>query len=510
MKRKLISLVMAVVLSIGMFTTVSAEPVDNGDAVVVEETGAGSIESDDVTVLPVPKNLRWSNNFDPQWDVVPEAHGHYIIEIYKDGALYDTRYWSLGDIEKEFEEICYSPDINESGSYSFRVKSNNSWDTETTVPSEFSEMSEIKVYVRPDAVLGTTVGFWDTEKEGTFCYYGVENAGGYKLHFYRVMEDGTYREDGASWYVGNTNYDTTTNLHKEDLTYRITQEGKYAVAVQALSADVSTIANGVEGEKSAVFDTTATSDKVEETLKDVLENKTADEALTTVKAEYTVDELRTAMQTDEEVLGLMEDLETKYLQAHPDIQVEQSVDEEVEALGVDADKVSMIGAALNIGAGDVTLEMKVAAEKVDVDTNRYKNSVQLDLKLNTEVGYKSNLEVPITITMPIPTGIDVSKLTILHYCQDGTEEVVHPKNNGDGTITFTVTKFSTFVFAEDHGTGNNDGGPGGYEENPSDTTPVVSPKTDDSSMGLTVVLFAIAAVAAVAGMVASRKENMSR
>lgn len=436
MKKKLMSLIMTVVLCLGMLTTVSAAPSPEGT----------------VTQLPVPTNLGWSDNWNPQWDVVKEAYGHYKLEVYKDGEYFFSTSWSMGYWEdKTREEASFSPQIQESGSYTFRVAANNSYDPETLVASDFSDFSEAKVYTRPATALGTTIGYWDTENEGTFCYYGVENAGGYKLYFYEVDEEGNYWNRGASWSVGNTNYDTADNLHSVDMTDRIVEGGKYAVAIQALSADIATIANGVEGEKSAVFDTSVTAGKVEETLDNLDLTGDPNGSLETVKEEFSVDELRTAMQTDDEVLEKMKELDDAYAAVNG-ITVGNDVDPEVEALGVDASKIDMVGAALNTGAGNVTLEMKVTPEEemVDVDTNRYKNSVQLDLKLNTENGYKSTLEVPITITMPVPAGLDISKLTILHYCQDGTQEVVHPKNNGDGTITFTVTKFSTFVFAEEN------------------------------------------------------------
>ena len=444
MKKKLMSFVMAVVLCLGMVTTVSAA-----------ESPAPT------TTLPVPTNLTWSDNWDPQWDAVPEAHGHYNLEVYKDGVLFFSTSWSMGERGQTREEANFSPEISESGSYTFRVASNNWYDPENTVSSPFSEMSEAKVYTRPAVALGTTVGYWDTEEEGIFYFNGVEDAGGYRIIVYKEDAYGNEYQVWGSWGVSDTNYDTASNVHKNDFTDVIVEEGKYRVTVQALSADIATIANGVEGEKSAAFDTTVTSDKVEETLNDLDLTGDPNGSLETVKEEFEVDELRTAMQTDEEVLAKMEELDDAYAEANG-ITVGNNVDPEVEALGVDSSKIDMVGAALNTGAGDVTLEMNVTPEeeKIDVDTNRYKNSVQLDLKLNTENGYKSTLEVPITITMPVPTGVDISKLTILHYCQDGTQEVISPKNNGDGTITFTVTKFSTFVFAEDAGTssGTTSGG----------------------------------------------------
>lgn len=485
MKKKLLSLVMAVVLCLGMVTTVSAE----------ESPSTGT-----TTVLPVPTNLSWSDNWDPQWDVVPGAHGHYKLEVYKDGEYFFSTSWSLGYWEgKTREEASFSPEISESGSYTFRVASNNSYDPENLVASEFSPMSEAKVYTRPSAALGTTIGYWDAEKEGVFHYAGVEGAGGYKVRFYEVLEDGTYRSRGASWSVSGSNYDTASNIHTADFTDDIVSGGKYVVSVQALSADIATIANGVEGEKSAIFDTSVTASGVNQKLDELDLTGKPNESLETVKESFRVDELRTAMQTDAEVLAKMETLDDAYAAANG-ITVGSTVTDEVKAYGVDTSAIQMVGAALNTAAGNVSLDLSVPSEKVEVPSNRYKNSVQFDLKFNTQNGYKSELDIPITITMPIPAGLEVAHLTILHYHQDGTQETISPRYNGDGTITFTVTKFSTFVFAnektEEGGSGS--GGNGDYVEAPATTTTVVSPKTGENNMSMYVTCLAVLSLAVVA------------
>ena len=143
----------------------------------------------------------------------------------------------------------------------------------------------------------------------------------------------------------------------------------------------------------------------------------------------------------------MQELETSYATQNG-ITTSNQVSAEAAAY-VDTNKISMIGAALNAISGPVMLKVTVPESKVDVDTNRYANSVQLDLKLDADGQSKDTLDVPITITMPIPAGIESSHLTILHYHADDTAEVISPRDNGDGTVTFTITKFSTFVFANE-------------------------------------------------------------
>ena len=503
---------MTAVLCLGMFTTVGAEPVAD---VAVNAGGAGSAEAGDLELLPVPTNLRWSDNFNPQWDVVPEAHGHYKIEIYKDGNPFYATSWSLGFYEnKTYEEVSFSPYIMESGSYTFRVASNNSYDPENTIASAYSDWSDAKVYTKPAEQLGITKGWW-TSSDGGFNYPGVANAGGYRIYFYKVNDAGECINIGSQWSVSsNIDPEEGNEIFDTNFSHKITEAGKYAIAIQALSADVSKFANGEIGPMSDILDTTKVSEKVEDVIKDLLVKEDPVAALEAVK-DLKIDELRTAMQTDDKVLDIMKDLDTAYA-AEKDITVGSTVSEEVKQLGVDSSKIQMVGAALNAASGNVSLEVNKAETLKDVNTNRYKKSVQLDIKLNADGTDKSDLEVPITITMPVPTGLDLGKLTILHFCKDGSEEVIHPKNNGDGTITFTVTKFSTFVFAEDHGTGGAEGGDGegnndgtnDYVENPSDTTTVISPKTGDNSVSLSIVL--LAALATAAGVVASRKENMAR
>ena len=115
---------------------------------------------------------------------------------------------------------------------------------------------------------------------------------------------------------------------------------------------------------------------------------------------------------------------------------------------VDASKVEVVGVAIN-GAGAQSVELSFAEpeEKVTVP-EKYENSVQLDISLLIDNYAVENLAVPVTITMQIPTGVAKENLVILHYHGDATEPVVIvPTVNEDGTMTFIVDGFSTFVVA---------------------------------------------------------------
>ena len=115
---------------------------------------------------------------------------------------------------------------------------------------------------------------------------------------------------------------------------------------------------------------------------------------------------------------------------------------------VDGSKITIVGAVLNAEANqDVVLSVKEPENKVEVD-KKYANAIALDIKLLVAGTARENLVVPVAITMPIPAGVEKENLVILHFHGDATEPVVLvPTVNEDGTMTFYVDGFSTFVIA---------------------------------------------------------------
>lgn len=111
------------------------------------------------------------------------------------------------------------------------------------------------------------------------------------------------------------------------------------------------------------------------------------------------------------------------------------------------------GAGLNAEAGE-TIGLAVnsvpADEEMKID-EKYENAKQVDINLTktTSDGKEDveELESPVTVTMPIPSGMIRSKLYILHFNEDGTYTLIRPtfKNNG---MSFTVSHFSRFAFVE--------------------------------------------------------------
>lgn len=447
-----------------------------------DDTDSSLTEDGEKKQLATPTGLAWGENWSLTWDAVPEGEGLYRILILKDGKTHVNGLWGYDDLGRL--SFRAAPEINESGTYKFRIQA-VSMDWDTYISSEWSDYSEEKVYTRPSQALGTTTGYWDSEEAGVFHYAGVEGAGGYSLELFYTL-DGSEEEYSAgprSWLEAG--YKDTMDFRVEDFNGLIDTfgAGRYRVKVRALSGNIDEIANGTAGEFSDYFDTNAVSEGVGDKISSAMEAATAAEALATIKAEIQQSELRTAMQTDSSVLDQMKELEERYV-AEKGIGKSNPVVSEEAGAYVDAQDISIVGAGLNVDGGDVRLEVSMPEKKEDLSGYRFTDSVQLDISLVHNNAKLHELEVPITVTMPIPSGLAASSLVILHYHEDGTVETVNLKNNGDGTVTFTVVGFSTFIFAvegNDSPDTDNPGNDGSDTDNPgNDGSDTDNPGNDGS------------------------------
>lgn len=453
--KSLSAAMLATVLVLSSAMCVAAEETGDTANQAVELNTTENVENAAETVsektkLPAPERLGWGRNYTAYWNAVPDAQGYYKIEVLRDGNVINE----LGIIQEADDKGVVSWDlsiyINESGTYQFKVQASNAYDPEQTEASEWVSSPE-KIYNRPDAQLDTTKGYWDTTKPGKLNFLSVKGAREYEFTVYKKSAEGAISKVYISIrHFGNIDI----SIAGQELSYDITRvidrkgEGLYCVAIKALSDDLDSYRSSEMGEKSDFYDTTKTSSAVKNSLSNALsDNKTASEALNTVTSSVSKEELKTAMQTDPEALALVNELETKY-KIEKGISVKDPEVSDAAAKYVDSGKIEMVGAGLNATAGSVQLSVGIPEKREYVSDKHYKNTVQLAIELKNDNTSVHELGVPITITMPIPTGLDESRLAILHYHEDGSVESVNLKNNGDGTVTFTVTSFSTFVFAE--------------------------------------------------------------
>lgn len=141
--------------------------------------------------------------------------------------------------------------------------------------------------------------------------------------------------------------------------------------------------------------------------------------------------------------------------------------------------VKVTGAAFNVDDhSSVQLVIGDKAGSGITVGNSYRKSVQLDISLMKTALGSSNatavtgaLRMPVTITMPVPTGIDASRLVILHDKDgDGTSDETVPYSLAGNLVTLTLTHCSNFAFAEKAGsaTGGESTGGGSADSSSSD------------------------------------------
>lgn len=328
----------------------------------------------------------------------------------------------------------------------------------------------------------------------------------------KIIEATIYRSnDNEQWLRGNSRGAWLGNQDIElDLNDYIKDYKYYKVGIVVKSNDIDNYLNSDEV-FTDIYDTTSSSEEVDNTLKDVLVqagvdsvekadadtlNKIYNEADETKKAELAkalrdglketdTATLRTAMQTNSDTRATVEAIEKM-----SGITVANDVSEDVKAY-IDTANIKVLGAALNADDGVSNVGLKITKE-ADVATldSKYKNAIPLGITLTNVSTAASGLAVPVTITIPVPRGIDISKLVILHMNADGT--VNENFSNGNGysydlnsrTITFTVTHFSTFIFAEADDASTTPGNPTtpANPTTPENPTTPVNPTTPGSSV----------------------------
>lgn len=166
-------------------------------------------------------------------------------------------------------------------------------------------------------------------------------------------------------------------------------------------------------------------------------------------------------------------------------------------LGGEVNVASMNATSLQLGVLPVTQAETVTAVVFEGTT------VQVNIELAVD-GAIVQPDFPLVIKMAVPAGVKAdSTLRIVHF-HNGSQDVVTPVINGDGTISFSVQGFSTFAFGNEKA----EEPPKTDEEPPTYYAPVeeaVSPKTADVSL-----MLVVAVVALVGAVVTTRKVRVNR
>ena len=408
--------------------------------------------------------------------ILPQMTDTYVAIFYNNEHLLNVRYQSTDTYDHSGEQkndsaIKY---MNESGTYEWRII--------TYKDNSYSKVQSITYdYVKPESKMPEVDITKATFENGIVSFPAVEGAYGYTYFLYRSSDNGVSFNE----YVPGSK--RSSYINSDVVTYDYSnylQEGYlYKVGIRTLSNDITAVANSDEL-FTDVYNPSKEGEDVDNNLKDTLNNvlkeagvdsvEKADadtlnmiynnasdaDKVTIAKAlkegldSLDTNELKVALQTNSDTRASIGAIEKMYTETAGIAVDKPDVSAEAGDL-IEAGDISVIGAGLNAAAGVTNVGLKITKEDAaSVDSTLYKNCVSLGITLNG-ANDVNNLAVPVQITMPIPKGIDISKLVILHLNADSTvNEKLTIENGGyiyDGvnrTITFTVTHFSTFIFAE--------------------------------------------------------------
>ena len=425
-----------------------------------EEYGVGLMAEDTIDEVQPVTNLRWSEDtpgeavfYNPN-----DENVSFVLHYYKDGQHVSTWNTSIHGA-REVSLPVYS-NIYESGEYTYVVETfgygvEKDWDLSSGC---ISEKSPIFSYTRPSEQIEAPKNIiWSTE--GVLSWDKVEHARSYDSEL-------AYADDSmALGYRQVAGFGWSETY--EDYSEEMASGYDYYARVRAVSENINLYANSNFSDWVA-FDGSATvgsaNGKLDQAFGDGVTTENAQAVANAVKASFEDEtakgELQVAMQTDIKTQEKIKDLEEAYKTS---MGLETAVNPS-DDIGVDASSVSLLGAALNAteNGGSVTFNMSKPDEETQKDlitNSRFSKAIVLDLELEgAGITAGEPLAIPVTVTMPAPEGIDINRLTVLHYNVDNsTYEHLQVRKNSDGTISFTVTHFSNFVFGEKQQTSENTG-----------------------------------------------------
>lgn len=424
---------------------------------------------------------------------------YFDVDIYKNGKRIDQTadLWVRNE-ENDYDHsqinrVVFLSKFNDSGAYQITMKAVPT-EKSTYFVSDISALSEVKNYVMPDNHLDVPTVKPHATLPGVFEIGNLDGAIGCVLELY--YDRGT---NGAEWVKVGTSTHSWGNLDikgrttyydfRKDIDGNSCGLGQYKVQARAISGNIDEVANSylsylpdcepsvisslpldmtpvygnnnVTPEEPVITPSTTVSDEkvaeIKNSLQNIISNNTnATDAVASIKDSENKEELGAAMQQDSSVAQLMSSIEKDYLKEN-NITVSKNIATKVNTF-MDPNAISVVGAGLNVASGNVALDVSVPNKWVDLGRkyNNY-NNLQFEIKLvGDNLAEHGKLAVPVLITMPIPKGLTSSNLEIIHCKTDGTYERIAPKNNGDGTISFAVTEFSTFAFVSPAETSSDD------------------------------------------------------
>ncbi len=400
--------------------------------------------------IDAPTEARWQEKTgNLLFNASVNGTGFYGYSIYKEGEenpIYTVGIHFSADYQKSEYEVGLSEDAllkMETGRYYFTIyaKGDESYrDSDVCI-------SDILDYVRPEKKLSIpsnlkwdkTVATWTLSEESAFAYE------------LECKEEGSeeWRRAASGFYHRRA----ARNVEKYDFTRDMNKKGVYRFRILAMSNDIFEAVDSEWSEWSPEISSEEFTSPVAAELRDLLDsNAGADEILNVLEKEDQK-ELALSIQTDPVIRNTMGEAEKRFSE-------EKGISVKTDVASDMADKISggisVLGAAFNAGddVKNMTLNITKPTLEKEVDKEQYKNVVQINMTLDGAADTQK-LKVPVRITMPIPEGVSAQDLQILHYHNDGSYETIWPYISGK-TASFTLTSFSTFIFANTNNAGAGD------------------------------------------------------
>ncbi|MBQ1335230.1 MAG: hypothetical protein IIY34_07755 [Clostridia bacterium] len=429
-------------------------------------SGTSHIEYDEngLPMLDEPFGLKWGEMWGGEpfpgyvSHLIPRRNqGVYRIAVYREieGEEPEEIDWSDFSGANDHIYDVFVPDFEESGDYYFTAVTVGDY---TEYADSRAAVSETWHFDAPEERLDAPYGlFWsyeDGEYTMNWDYDETELAGGTDTVILFAPDLDT--EPIFAGEVGTAGKLTfkDTNSDLPDFYIEENGAGYYYFKVRLFSSDITTALCSDFSEMSEpmfISDVSMELNTIMDALSEESTPEEIEDAIAQVR-EIDTDELAACMAADkydEQAagnIGWLEQMSGKV----PDIVVTDAMSETISEGAVD-----IIGAGLNADAGQKLVFKIDEAQSTHVLPLMYKNTVSfsmdvVDAETNESVlGDRDELSVPVKVTLPVPQGINIDFLDILHHRADGTTEHIQPyRDRENGTVTFVLTHFSDFAFAE--------------------------------------------------------------
>ena len=437
--------------------------------------------------LGTPADLAWGMEYNMEWRRIPGTQDYEFVSVAdpKVGAIswkvtdpeqaeYQIHVYRVGETKPCLSERWgfneeYDPEYRsvdtfengdlESGTYYFTVQSLADY---KEYRNSYIAKSGNYTYVKPNAQLETCKDLKWVDKDDRFVTWidwaelsNKDHVDGYQVEiYYSASENGQYEQFSGMRGRGNEDTEDPVDAHF----FQEKGVGYYKFRVRALSDNVEAVCNGEWSAFSPALNMTEIPKIVEDSLSDILDDyqnnasMTAEDIRDAVQSVGT-QELLAALATDQDNSGATQklaELEDKAGGAAP-IQVTQ------DAAAFNPADISVVGANLNNKADAAKDPIKLVVDKPEkehVIDELFNSSVAVSFSMTLEnVEDPENLDVPVKITLPVPSSIHPQFLVIFHYHADGSHEIIHPYVYRDGSkwyADFVLTSFSDFVMTSVH------------------------------------------------------------